>query len=362
MKRVTTLLLWTCLLVLAGIPVVAQEDLSVAQKRDEAAKAAAQEKRAAARAAAAQLRSAARANVQEKRAAAREIRGARARMERALAEAAKKQRLEGTFKFLGSRPGIDLRSVVIGAPYSATAITEHTQTLSDGNQIMQRNEATYYRDSEGRLRVDQTLKTIGKWTAEGDPPRIITIWDPVAGHYYSLDPRTRTALKDPKGRLKLRTVEREKLKAERAEKQLKELKTRLTGLEKTKEKQLDLVPKVKVAPVQKSSDSRRKKEELGKQTIEGVAAEGTRSTFTIPAGEIGNLLPIEIVDEAWYSTELQVLVLTKHHDPRSGDTVYRLTNLNRSEPDGSLFEVPADYRVVDRSAPKPPATKLENEE
>jgi hypothetical protein len=99
----------------------------------------------------------------------------------------------------------------------------------------------------------------------------------------------------------------------------------------------------------------KKKESLGTRVIEGVSAEGTRSTLTIPAGEIGNVAPIEIIDESWYSPELQVPIMTSHHDPRSGDTIYRLTNINRNEPARSLFEVPSDYRIVDRRAPKPPA-------
>jgi len=88
-----------------------------------------------------------------------------------------------------------------------------------------------------------------------------------------------------------------------------------------------------------------KKEDLGAQTIEGVAATGTRMTITIPAGKIGNEGPIAIVDERWFSKDLQMVVMTKHSDPRSGETVYRLTNINRTEPDHSLFEVPGDYQI-----------------
>ncbi|HZG54086.1 MAG TPA: energy transducer TonB [Pyrinomonadaceae bacterium] len=87
------------------------------------------------------------------------------------------------------------------------------------------------------------------------------------------------------------------------------------------------------------------KESLGKQTIEGVEAEGTRTTITFPAGMMGNERPINIVSERWYSPELQTVVLTKHSDPRFGETSYRLTNINRSEPARTLFEVPSDYTV-----------------
>lgn len=88
-------------------------------------------------------------------------------------------------------------------------------------------------------------------------------------------------------------------------------------------------------------------ESLGKQSIEGVEAEGKRTTVTIPAGAIGNERAIQIVQESWYSSELQTVVMTKHSDPRFGETSYRLTNISRAEPDHSLFEVPAGYKISD---------------
>jgi len=59
------------------------------------------------------------------------------------------------------------------------------------------------------------------------------------------------------------------------------------------------------------------------------------------------------VNEQWYSPELQVFVLTKQSDPRVGETIYRLTNINRSEPNHALFEAPSDYTVRDQSALSP---------
>jgi hypothetical protein len=38
-----------------------------------------------------------------------------------------------------------------------------------------------------------------------------------------------------------------------------------------------------------------------------------------------------------------VLVLSKRSDPRVGETVYRLTNVKRSEPDAALFQVPSGF-------------------
>jgi hypothetical protein len=81
--------------------------------------------------------------------------------------------------------------------------------------------------------------------------------------------------------------------------------------------------------------------------MEGLSVTGTRSTTTIPSGEIGNEQPILLVTEHWYSAELQMDVLTKRSDPRSGESVTRLTNINRSEPARALFDVPSDFRIVD---------------
>ncbi len=88
------------------------------------------------------------------------------------------------------------------------------------------------------------------------------------------------------------------------------------------------------------ADPNVKIESLGKQTIEGVVADGTRTTMTIPAGEIGNEQPLQVVTETWYSSELQAVVLSKRTDPRSGEHVTRMTNITRAEPSRSLFEVP----------------------
>jgi hypothetical protein len=76
-----------------------------------------------------------------------------------------------------------------------------------------------------------------------------------------------------------------------------------------------------------------------------VQAQGTRTTTTIPAGTIGNERPINIVDERWYSPDLQMTVMTKHSDPRSGETNFQLKNINRSSPPPNLFEIPSDYTV-----------------
>jgi hypothetical protein len=88
-------------------------------------------------------------------------------------------------------------------------------------------------------------------------------------------------------------------------------------------------------------------ESLGTRQMEGVTVAGTRRTETIPAGSVGNDRPIVVTDERWESPDLKMVVLSQHHDPRTGDVEYRLTNISRAEPPHDLFTVPADYDVID---------------
>ena len=79
--------------------------------------------------------------------------------------------------------------------------------------------------------------------------------------------------------------------------------------------------------------------------MEGLTVEGSRSSTLIKVGQIGNDRPIETVTERWYSPDLQVVVMTHSRDPRSGVSIFRLTDIRRAEPDASLFTVPAGYKI-----------------
>jgi len=222
------------------------------------------------------------------------------------------------FTVMGSKLGFETK-LVKGAPYSAVAVSESVQTLGDGNRIRQTTSTTVYRDSAGRTRRE-TMRKDGTLQS-------IAISDPTTGINYILDPQNRTATKSEfAGMMKkvelMRVEDRKKIEAENM-------------LAASK------MPANSVLLGKTRSDA----EPLGRQTVEGVDAEGSRTTITIAAGQIGNDLPINIVSEQWYSPELQLLIMTKHSDPRTGETTYRLTNVNRAEPDRSLFELPADYTV-----------------
>ena len=211
-----------------------------------------------------------------------------------------------------------------GAPYSAVAVSESVQMLGDGNRIRQTTTSTVYRDSAGRTRRE-VMKKDGTLQS-------IVISDPSTGINYTLDPQNRTAMKSEFGGMMKKVA----VEQEEARRRI-ELENKLATMKSSQDAAL-LVKKKQPA------------ESLGRQMVEGVEAEGTRTTITIPAGQIGNDLPINIVSEQWHSPELQLLVMTRHSDPRTGETTYRLTNINRAEPDQSLFEVPPDYTL--RTAPE----------
>lgn len=257
---------------------------------------------------------------------------------------------EDTVFFISSEVSFD-NKLVKGAPYSAQAVTETTRTLADGNKIKNKTAATIYRDGEGRTRREQELRAVGPWTVSGEPQQTVFINDPVTGMNYVLDPRTRTARKMPPLRISLLPGEpADKIEAGvsggprvnvRVEKDV------FTATAPPPPGEGRQVQEFRVRSFGGPDAKRGVTESLGKQTIEGIEAEGTRTTVTIPAGEIGNEQPIQIVSERWYSPELQVVVMSKHSDPLVGETIYRLTNIERGEPSHTLFEVPGDYTVKD---------------
>jgi hypothetical protein len=198
---------------------------------------------------------------------------------------------------------------VTGAPFSATISTQITQTLSDGNHINRTTTGNIARDSQGRTRRDMTLPAIGAWGTSGQSaPHVIFINDSVAGARYVLQPDKKIARKM----------------------QWRERGDSNGG------------PRPPRGQRQENNVSTIS---LGTQTINGVQAEGMRTTRTIPAGAIGNANPIVITNERWYSSELQTVVMSKRSDPFQGETTFQLTNIQKQEPEASLFQVPSDYAV-----------------
>jgi hypothetical protein len=236
-------------------------------------------------------------------------------------------------RFLGAEAGMPGR-VIKNAPYSADIVTESTQNLADGNHIHQSTTAKFYRDSEGRTRSEQSVNLNGL-ASNSNLPQLVFINDPVAGVNYALNTKDRTATKatlTPHGRSPHGGPPPDQAQA---------------GSPRRGPGPNGAGP----GPRPHGLDSQNvKTEALGTKNIEGVPAEGTRTTMTIPAGQMGNELPIQIVTESWYSAELHTEVLYHHTDPRMGETVRKLANISRSEPSRTLFDAPPDYKVTERAS------------
>jgi hypothetical protein len=218
--------------------------------------------------------------------------------------------------FEGLHPG----KVVQGAPFSATASSDTTQTLQDGTTIHRTTSSTLYRDGQGRSRREVTLSGFGPLQTSGKARSVIILADPVAGVHYMLDPEQKVA---------------HKMAAHKGVKR--------GGMDNGNAQAFE--QKIEKHMAKEEASGELKKESLGTQAINGVNAVGTRITRTIPAGQIGNDKPIQVVFERWYSPDLQIVVKSTRSDPRFGTTTYALTNVQRAEPAAALFTVPSDYTV-----------------
>jgi hypothetical protein len=202
-----------------------------------------------------------------------------------------------------------------GVPFSADVTTEITRTLADGNRIHQENHGKIYRDSEGRTRTENSTNRL----PDGQAWEFVLINDAVSNVTINLDPQRKTA-----------TIFRRSI---------------------MNAAQMQPRP---VQPVGAQSEPKRPlikvhHEELGTTSIEGYTAVGTKLTRTTEAGAIGNDQPLVMVSESWRSDELKEVLLSKTNDPQTGETVRKLTNIQRLEPDPVLFQVPPGYTTHDVS-------------
>lgn len=208
------------------------------------------------------------------------------------------------------------------APYSGVREYSSVQTLADGTHISHKQgPEKIYRDSQGRIRTERAL-CIG--TADSPDAALVEIRDPVSGFAYILDTQSQIA-----HRFALQV--RQSTSAPRAA---------------TNTSSAELPLKTAVPHLYPSRPSMTS-ESLGTQTMEGVSVEGLRTTEIIPEGFEDNDRPITVTRETWTSPELKIAVLTKHSDPRNGESTDRLTNIDLSEPALSLFQPPPGYKIVE---------------
>lgn len=250
------------------------------------------------------------------------------------------------------------------APYSGELISEQQQLLADGNQIVNKSSVMSYRDSAGRTR-QETRDASGNL-------RSVTIYDAVERVTYFLKPETKTATKigprpdmarlaGEKARVhteELRQEGDEQIIVKRMERHVEgetrrrtaeDVRIRITkdmadgasaGLER-------IGPVIAGAFGDMKWASKATVKDLGGKEIDGIKAQGKLKSYEIPAGEIGNRNAITVTTESWYSPELQITLLNKRSDPRTGERSWRMAGIKRDEPAAALFTVPSDYTIKD---------------
>jgi len=213
--------------------------------------------------------------------------------------------------------------LVTGAPYSALGTSQTVTTLPDGNRIVRQNTIRLWRDSQGRTRSEFALSSIGGPTPLEVNATVTVIDDPSARERHMFQPN---------GHMVTVPIAPCRVVASN-EPDLTVGPPRPAGLP------------LKVSPPVK----------LGERQLDGETVAGSRVEATIPAGAVGNDRPIKMSAEQWYGKDLQVVVEATYKDPRTGETRYKLREIQRNEPDASLFEVPvpANGRGRDPTRLKP---------
>jgi hypothetical protein len=204
---------------------------------------------------------------------------------------------------------------VRGVPFSADGVVTLKLVLFDGTRIERTVPARYYRDSEGRVRREQTIMGLAPINPVRESQAVVTIVDPVAGFVYTLVGSKREVQRVP-------------------------IPPRIETLR-------ELLGEASTVLSQRQAGVLSVAQPLGTRDFDGVQAVGRRTTITIPAGVMGNDRPIEVIDEIWTAQDLRLHVLTTHHDPRTGDFETRFTKITRAEPPADLFKIPAGYKIVD---------------
>ncbi len=203
-----------------------------------------------------------------------------------------------------SRPAANNVRLVTGAPYSALGTSETVSISPDGNRVVHQNTVRMWRDSDGRTRTEYSLSSIGGPTPVELNTRLTVIDDPAAGERYMVR---------PDGRVVTVPI----------------APCRVVSLE----------PDVTVGPPRPARLPVRVSEpvRLGERKLNGETVAGSRVEATIPAGAMCNDQPIKMSAELWYGKDLQVVVEATYRDPRTGETRYKLREIQRTEPDASLF-------------------------
>jgi hypothetical protein len=201
------------------------------------------------------------------------------------------------------------------APYSGKETTVTVRMLTDGTTAKQTSVQLLWRDAEGRTRRELIQHTIS-----GAEYRSIVVTDPVAEVYVKWE------IGNPNAR-------------------------RVVSIWPITPALRATTPAPSSSPGDAATVSRPdfQKETLTPQYINGVYAEGTRTTRTVRLEEDNGGRLIKVTNELWISPDLKIIVRHVMDDPRSGISTTDVTDVVRGDPDPALFQAPEGYAVVDHA-------------
>jgi len=215
---------------------------------------------------------------------------------------------------------------VVGVPYSAIGVTDSTTTFAGGNRITRHETTRFFRDSQGRTRIEHTSPPPQTVLSSLPLSAVILINDPVSGDCYVLDTTQKVAhvFSHPNSRAVVHPPIEIGVPAARLV---------MPGFDMSQG--AFAMTAVYSSPEDQVS--------LGDKTIAGMPAVGTRLKHRIRPGDYGNEQPILVTVEQWFSRDLGVTLEDIQHTTIGGVLEYRLQQITRSEPDPGLFTVPPGY-------------------
>ena len=202
------------------------------------------------------------------------------------------------------------RPLLLGAPFTANAVTSWTPPASTGERRRQ-TSWRYYRDRHGNVRVEQV--------ADGGAPQVIIA---NATHTYVLKPETRTAVRIGRGGAEMMAPSGAAGRF-------------LVALTPTFFVDFFRLPL--------SETFNAHEESLGGSVMAGLPVTGTRYTGSFGPGGFGTPNGFTLVDERWVSAQLRLVIHARGEDPYMGTLEHTVTDVVPGDPVRDLFNLPADY-------------------
>lgn len=196
----------------------------------------------------------------------------------------------------------DPLNYVPNAPYTALKEQKYPEVLADGTRVQRERKIVEMRDSQGRTRIE-IFPPDRSYCCRDDKPDGVNLYLPLQRQFIQLFPGRKIA---------------------------------------------SVFTFPGTGPIPRHLDSNgksTKRESLPGKTIHGIYSEGTRITFNVHhddgrGGEVG------CVEETWVSPEMKIAVLTNYGGTCGDGGITEIRELDRREPDATLFEIPTGYKVI----------------